>query len=186
MRIRPQVVVPVARDWAAPELAALRTAMASPTLYSAALAALRSLASARPGETVADTQSRCASTLAAMDWVLFVLGVAGSDKDIARSATGALGSISYGMYLIDSRTRPLLRAVEPVLGALRLHGSDPTVAQSCVIFLHNIGSYCDNSQPALKSLFGVVKEAVQRAVVSHPADGPIQQWGPILVTRLST
>jgi hypothetical protein len=147
--------------------------MRDPALYMEALAALEKLREHQRGESDDHPVfiARCASLVAALDWVLFVLQVAGQDAHVARSACQILIDTSYGLCHSGESIQSLLRAVAPALAVLRTHKDNAAVVSEAVYFLRNMSIQAP-VRGKLREL-GVL-DAVREAGKSHPQHVGIQ------------
>ena len=160
-------------DWSTPRLAPLRDAMRDPALYKKALAALGKLCSLKRGENETHPAyvARCASLAAAVDWIAFVLHVAGQDADVAHTACGVLTDAAYGLGWSGESMHPLLRAVAPALAAMQTHRGNLEVVQTAACFFKNVSLEAP-LRSKLREL-GVL-DAVREAGKSHPQHVGIQ------------
>jgi hypothetical protein len=147
--------------------------MRDPALYKKALAALDKLCQHQRGEYDGYPVhvARCASLVAALDWVLFVLQVAGQDAHVARSTCQILIDTSYGLYKSGESIQPLLRAVAPVLTVLQTHKDDAAVVNIALYSLRNLSIQAP-VRGKLREL-GVL-DAVREAGKNHPQHVGIQ------------
>ncbi len=168
-----QVEDPPLCDWSAARLAPLRDAMCDPALYMEALAALGKLCSRKRGENETHPAyiARCASLVAAVDWIAFVLHVAGQDVDVASRACRVLTQASFGLRSLSESMQPLLRAVAPALAAMQTHKGNLEVVQSAARFFKNVSLEAP-LRSKLREL-GVL-DAVREVGKSHPEDALVQ------------
>ena len=147
--------------------------MCKPVLYKAALTALRKLGGLQRGELDGHPAliDRCASLVAAVDWIVFVLRVAGHDAHVADSVCTLLIHASYGLLSRKESCQPLLTAVVPVILTMQLHKHNRDVIENALVFLRNLSS----SAPLRGELrkLGVL-DVVRAAKELHPLDVGVQ------------
>jgi hypothetical protein len=171
-------------DWSTPRLAPLRDAMRDPALYMEALAALEKLCSHKHGENETHPAyiARCASLAAAVDWIAFVLHVAGQDADVAHIAYRVLASAAFGTGKLGESKQSLLRAVAPVVATMQTHQGDAAVVRKAARFFQNM-----SVEAVIRSKLcelGVL-DAVLKAGKRHPEDAVIQAHLGICVKCLA-
>ena len=115
--------------------------------------------------------ARCASLAAAVDWIAFVLHVAGQDADVAHTACGVLTDAAYGTGKLGESMQPLLRAVAPAVAAMQTHRGNLKVVQTAACFFKNVSLEAP-LRSKLREL-GVL-DAVREAGKRHPEDAVIQ------------
>ena len=162
-------------DWSAPRLAALRAAMHKPSQYRKALGALDELCYLRAGEAHEHPVfiARCASLAAAVDWIVFVLHVAGHDAGVASDGSCVLAFASFGLSASKESCQPLLPAVAPAMAAMKMHRRDAYVTDKVVKFLHTMMCSSDKLREALRQLG--VRRAVRKAGKLHRGHDSIQE-----------
>lgn len=151
------------------------------SMYRGALSSLDSILSRREEESGEAVMARCCAAESAVDWVLYTLATVGTDAKCAESAVGILLSVSYGIPGEESGT--LMRAVGPVLAAMRTHMDVANVAEFGVGFLENLADNALNVDQ-LRNM-GVV-EATRAAMARHPTEACIQEWGSGMLTALGS
>jgi hypothetical protein len=169
-------------DWSSEALLPLRAAMSSPELHRASLDALLAYSQLREEESPQSPSflPRGAALEAAVDWVLFVLGVAGSDYTTAGKGCCLLVRATYGVP--SDQQHRLLRLVHPVLQAMEVHPLSVVVAGSGVLTLANLAADASCREPLRQA---GVQQAVQKASCNHPAHAAIQWFVPIALARLA-
>jgi hypothetical protein len=147
--------------------------MCDPALYMEALAALGNLCSHKRGENGTHPAyiARSASLVAAVDWIAFVLHVAGQDADVAHIACIVLTNAAYGLDWSGESRQPLLRAVAPAVAAMQTHKCNLEVVQTAARFFKNVSLEAP-LRSKLREL-GVL-DAVREVGKSHSEDALIQ------------
>jgi hypothetical protein len=169
-------------DWSCEALLPLRAAMSSPELHRPSLDALLAYSAPHEGETWQSPSvlARQAALEAAVDWVLFVLGVAGSDSHTADKGCCVLVRVTQG--LPSDQQHRLLRLVHPVLQAMEVHPLSAVMACKGVVTLANLAADASCREPLRQA---GAQQAVQKALGNHPAHAAIQWYGQEALTCLA-
>ncbi len=158
--------------------------MCNPMLYTDALKALHKFGKTRQGEKSGSPalMARRASLAAAVDWVIFVLEVAGSDRDVAYPACSVLLHVSRGVPECDRHQ--LLRAVGPALSAMRAHRAVARIQSACISLLDYL--VCCEVAGVCGALRQLGAEAdVLAALSQHRGDSKLRNRGSIVLKRLA-
>lgn len=161
-------------DWSSDDLAPFKDAMGDPALFADALKALSRYGSRWSGEELRQDPAmlaRQSHLRIAVDWVIFVLGMAGSDLRIARH--GCFVLVNASTALPPDARHLFLRAAAPVLDVMLNHPMDARVQAYGASLLRSM-SRCASARgcETLRQLG--VEEVVRAAVRNHPGDAKLR------------
>lgn len=159
--------------------------MADPSLYLDAITKLGKVGCVVATDSEGDHKRRCRSLEAALGWIVFVLGVAGTSRAIAAAACNALVNASFGYCsecdVCPDIMRRMLDAAGSVLTAMEQHPGDGGVIRNCVVFINNLALGDD---AVVEELVALGADAlVASAMAAHPGNTDVQSCGAAFLLR---